>query len=203
MGRTHGPGALAGRAYACGPGLYEVEPAIPDVLRLLARPVVFGSVLCWVLLAVALWRPLVARWALPRWPTLLALLSGATIGVVTLTPDGWYRVHSPGYCLRLGSGDLRFAAAHFLAGAPEMFNVLLFVPLGLFLVLTLRRVAVPAVAVTALPVAVELFQALFGQRVCTVLDVLDNAAGGLVGVAAGGLVLTVERRTANERNPGA
>jgi hypothetical protein len=148
-------------------------------LSLLAKPVVWSAVLLWLTLAAALWRPLVTRFGLPRWPALGALLSAATIGIVTLTPDGWYRLRDPRSCLH---GEFGLAGA--FAGPQELCNVLMFVPLGFFLVLATRRIGVAVLTVALSPVLIELIQALISQRVCTAVDWFDNALGGLLGVVA-------------------
>lgn len=148
-----------------------------------------ASVLLWLLLALALWRPLTRRTANRRWPTLFALLSAALIGVVTLTPDGWFRLRDPRACLDVTPSELRFAATNLFAGSPEFFNVLLFLPLGYFLVLASGKVPAAAVTVLVLPALAEVAQAAFVQRVCAALDWFDNSLGGLVGVAAGAVVI--------------
>lgn len=155
--------------------------------------------LCWLALALALWRPVAQRCGWPRWPTLGALLSAALIGVVTLTPDGWFRLGDPRSCLELTSGAFGYAGTHLLAGPQEAANILLVVPLGFFLVLASRQVVAPAVAVILLPICVELLQASFAQRVCTVLDWFDNTLGGLLGAAAGTVVLAVRAGRATRR----
>lgn len=143
----------------------------------------WSAVLLWLMLAAALWRPLVTRFGLPRWPTLGALLSAAIIGIVTLTPDGWYRLRDPRSCLH---GEFGLAGA--FAGSQEFFNVLMFVPLG-FVVLATRRVGVAVLAVTLSPVLIELIQATISQRVCTAVDWFDNALGGLLGAVAATAVI--------------
>lgn len=180
----------------------EGAPAIPAVLPLLARPVVWVSVLCWLALALFLWRPLADRSGWARRPTLGALLSAAVVGVVTLTPDGWFRLRDPHTCLDLTPGAFAYAGSHLFAGPQELANVLLVVPLGFCLVLASRQVTAPAVAVLVLPIFVELLQAAFVQRVCTVLDWFDNTVGGLIGVAAGVVLLAVRARAEAADRPG-
>jgi hypothetical protein len=164
------------------------------VLLLLTRPVVWSAILLWLLLAVALCRPVAARFRLAPWPTLGALLSAAVIGVVTLTPDGWYGLRDPGSCLRVTAAELHSAGLHLLSGPQQLFNVLLFVPLGFFLVLTTGRFRWSAVTVLVLPVLIEVAQATFARRVCAVLDWFDNTLGGLIGAAVGVVALAVLRR---------
>ncbi|MFD0214510.1 VanZ family protein [Streptomyces hirsutus] len=72
-----------------------------------------------------------------------------------------------------------------------LWNLAMFVPLGLFGVLALRR-PLPALAgVLALPVLIELTQALapFVSGICDSADVEMNAGGGALGVAAGLVLL--------------
>ena len=160
---------------------------------------VWVSVLCWLGAALALWRPVTERYGWHRRPTLGVLLSAALVGVVTLTPDGWFRLRDPQSCLELAPGAFGYAGGHLLAGPQEVANILLVVPLGFFLVLAGRQVMAPAIVVVVLPVLVELLQAAFAQRVCTVLDWFDNTLGGLLGVAAGAVVLAVRARRAARR----
>ncbi|MFG2632928.1 VanZ family protein [Streptomyces sp. NPDC048362] len=69
-------------------------------------------------------------------------------------------------------------------------NLAMFVPLGLFGVLALRRPLPVLAGVSALPCVIELVQALtpFTSGICDSADVEMNAAGGVLGVA-GALVL--------------
>ncbi|MGW2894405.1 VanZ family protein [Streptomyces sp. NPDC001212] len=72
-----------------------------------------------------------------------------------------------------------------------LWNLAMFVPLGLFGVLALRR-PLPALAgVLALPVLIELAQALapFVSGICDSADVEMNAGGGALGVAVGLVLL--------------
>lgn len=68
-----------------------------------------------------------------------------------------------------------------------LWNLAMFVPLGLFGVLALRRPLPVLVGVTALPCLIELAQALapFVSGICDSADVEMNAGGGLLGVALG------------------
>ncbi|GAA3105241.1 VanZ family protein [Streptomyces echinatus] len=75
-------------------------------------------------------------------------------------------------------------------------NLAMFVPVGLFGVLALRRPVPVLAGVLALPCLVELAQALapFAGGICDSADVEMNAGGGLVGVAVG--LLAVRGRVA-------
>ncbi|WP_031159785.1 VanZ family protein [Streptomyces durhamensis] len=68
-----------------------------------------------------------------------------------------------------------------------LWNLAMFVPLGLFGVLALRRPLPVLAGVLALPCLIELAQALapFTSGACDSADVEMNAGGGVVGVAAG------------------
>ncbi|MFF7127489.1 VanZ family protein [Streptomyces sp. NPDC008240] len=68
-----------------------------------------------------------------------------------------------------------------------LWNLAMFVPLGLFGVLALRRPLPVLVGVLALPCLIELAQALapFVSGICDSADVEMNAGGGVLGVAAG------------------
>ncbi|MCZ0989069.1 VanZ family protein [Streptomyces diastatochromogenes] len=68
-----------------------------------------------------------------------------------------------------------------------LWNLAMFVPLGLFGVLALRRPLPVLVGVLALPCLIELAQALapFVSGICDSADVEMNVGGGVLGVAAG------------------
>lgn len=144
------------------------------------------SIAVWLPLAVATTWYLVRRRGTPPIPTALAVLAAASIGVITLTPAGWYALGNPAeQC----STDLVAAAAHLIRGPQELANIGMFVPLGLFAVLAGARPRVTAAVLTLAPGVLEIAQALAVHRICTVLDWLDNSVGGLIGVAAGVAVL--------------
>ncbi|MFF3614324.1 VanZ family protein [Streptomyces sp. NPDC002580] len=73
-----------------------------------------------------------------------------------------------------------------LATTQGLWNLAMFVPLGLFGVLALRRPLPVLTGVLALPAVIELAQALapFVSGVCDSADVEMNAAGGVLGAAA-------------------
>jgi hypothetical protein len=73
-------------------------------------------------------------------------------------------------------------------------NVALFVPLGFFLFLALRRGLIVTTAVCALiSVGVEILQLPIWTRSSDVDDVLTNTTGGLLGALAGLIVLSLYR----------
>ena len=128
---------------------------------------------------------------------LVALTGIALAGVlaVTVVPNGgWARfalapdaVESIRANLRPQPGDLS-AWAH---AADGPLNVALFVPLGLFLALLLRRPALATVAAVALSVGIECYQASLTTRVGAFADVVANGLGALVGAALATVLLVV------------
>jgi hypothetical protein len=72
-------------------------------------------------------------------------------------------------------------------------NVALFVPLGFFLYLALRRLAVTTGVCTAVSMSVEILQLPIWTRSSDVDDVLTNTAGGFLGAIAGFAVLQLYR----------
>ena len=82
-------------------------------------------------------------------------------------------------------GDLS-AWARTADGPP---NVALFVPVGLFLALLLRRPLTAAVAAGALSVAIECYQASLTTRVGSFADVVSNGLGAVLGAALAALLL--------------
>jgi glycopeptide antibiotics resistance protein len=71
--------------------------------------------------------------------------------------------------------------------------VLLFLPLGFFLALLLRRPITAAVSCVALSVAIECYQSSLTTRVGSFADVVANGLGALVGATAAALILVVWR----------
>jgi hypothetical protein len=73
-------------------------------------------------------------------------------------------------------------------------NVVLFIPLGFFVYLTLRRRVLATTALCALvSIGVEILQLPIWTRSSDVDDVLTNTAGGFLGALAGFLVLRLYR----------
>jgi VanZ family protein len=135
----------------------------------------------------------------PRRRTLL-LLTGASLAVVlgvTVVPwGGWQNfglttnaLDSITRNVRPERGDLT-AWAH--AGDGPL-NVLLFLPLGFFLALLLRRPITAAVSCVALSVAIECYQSSLTTRVGSFADVVANGLGAVAGAIAAALILVVWR----------
>lgn len=135
----------------------------------------------------------------PRRRTLL-LGTGASLAVVlgvTMVPwGGWQNfgvttnaLDSITRNVRPERGDLT-AWVH--AGDGPL-NVLLFVPLGFFLALLLRRPVTAAIGCVALSVAIECYQSSLTTRVGSFADVVANGIGAATGVAAATVVLLVWR----------
>jgi VanZ family protein len=161
-------------------------PGLPYFLWLLTTANVLWSIaICGTAAALA-YRPLTRRFGWPRWPTALALASFAVIAVITFTPpvNGWLPAGRPHDCLAITRTDLVHAVTHFGRGIQEKLNILMLVPLGFFLTLATRRPARCAAAMLLFPALIEIVQGSFSGRHCSPLDWTDNAAGGLIGVAA-------------------
>lgn len=135
----------------------------------------------------------------PRRRTLL-LGTGASLAVVlgvTLVPWGGWRnfgvttnaLDSITRNVRPERGDLT-AWVH--AGDGPL-NVLLFVPLGFFLALLLRRPITAAIACVALSVAIECYQSSLTTRVGSFADVVANGLGAVAGAVAAALILLIWR----------
>jgi hypothetical protein len=166
---------------AFGPQL--VELALVVIASLVAALVLVGR------------RPWV--FGLVPWASALAVGSALSIAVATLTrlaPNGaWVargRVQpDPFATIRGYQGDVS-ALAFYVAG-----NVLLFVPLGFFLYLALRRgVLLPAVLTVAASATVETLQLGIYSRNTDVDDLLLNSLGGIGGVLAAAVVLALWQR---------
>jgi hypothetical protein len=134
------------------------------------------------------------RVALNPAATCLMLGAGAAIAVGTLTPQSGATSRGflqlvPLHTVR-GYADSPSELLIYLGG-----NVALFVPLGFFLYLAVRRWVVGCTAFCGLvSVAVEITQIPIWSRSTDVDDVLTNTFGGLLGVLAAWLVLPVLRR---------
>jgi hypothetical protein len=160
----------------------------------------YGAQLPWVALVgvAAVLAALAVRRSRPgplgiHWPAAcLALGAGLGIAVATLTPRGFAR--TPGYLqlvpLRTIRGyvwDYGTAQSLFLY---VLGNVALFVPLGLFLHLALRRSVAVTVLLGALAsLGVEILQLPIWSRSSDVDDLILNTAGAAAGAALAWLVL--------------
>lgn len=72
-------------------------------------------------------------------------------------------------------------------------NAVLLMPLGVVLVLAVRRPLVPVLVVAMLPGVVEASQSLIPGRFCSPADYLLNVVGGLAGVGLGVIMTRLER----------
>lgn len=133
-------------------------------------------------------------------------LSLAAVLGVTVVPTGGWRQFAltPGALdsivanLRPQAGDLT-AWAYASDGPP---NVALFVPLGFFLALLLRRPLAAAVVAVALSLAIECYQAALTTRVGAFADVVANGLGALAGAAVAALLLALAPRARHHRGAG-
>lgn len=130
--------------------------------------------------------------------TALALALSLVTAVAVLWPDGWVvnRAVVQVYVFFLERGMPQSVTPETYA---TLLNVLAFVPLGwLGVSLLRRRVPTVALALLVLSVAVEVVQSLPGlSRVPSAVDVLLNAAGGLLGAVLG--AVTSHHRTRSGR----
>lgn len=166
----------------------------PDYLAAFERaPSVPATIAAGVLLAV-----LVA--AVARTRRVLTALTGAALAVVlgvTLVPWGGWTAFGleddvPGRILAdlwPRAGDLT-AWAH---AADGPLNVVLFVPLGFFLALLLRRPVRAALLCAVLSLGIECYQAALTSRVGAFADVVANSLGAGIGALAAVVYLVVAR----------
>ncbi|MBO0850898.1 MAG: VanZ family protein, partial [Pseudonocardia sp.] len=146
------------------------------------------SLLSWKWLARRTgWRPL---------PTLVALLALTGALALTVSPRGGRSRNrrTLAECVPVDWAELGHAAARVGGSLESLLNIGLLLPLGLALVLASRKVVWPAAMMVLLPAGIELAQTSINGRLCTPADWIANALGGLIGVAAGWLVLDLCRR---------
>jgi hypothetical protein len=141
----------------------------------------------------------------PSWPfglepiaTCLAVGSGLAVLVATLTRRD--NASSSGHIQLVPLLTLR----HYRYNLPDLLvymggNIALFLPLGFFLCLALRRRMLASVAIsttlcTLTSIGVEILQVPIWSRTSDVDDVLTNAFGGLIGAIIGTAVLRLITR---------
>ncbi|HEY6746037.1 MAG TPA: VanZ family protein [Mycobacteriales bacterium] len=135
----------------------------------------------------------------PRRRTLL-LLTGASLAVVlgvTMVPwGGWRNFGLTTNALDSITRNVRPERADLTAWAHAgdgPLNVILFVPLGFFLALLLRRPITAALACVVLSVGIECYQSSLTTRVGDFTDVVANGLGAAAGAVLATLVLLVWR----------
>jgi VanZ family protein len=135
----------------------------------------------------------------PRRRTLL-LLTGASLAVVlgvTMVPwGGWRNFGLTTNALDSISRNVRPERADLTAWAHAgdgPLNVLLFLPLGFFLALLLRRPITAAVTCVVLSVGIECYQSSLTTRVGSFADVVANGLGAAGGALVAALILLVWR----------
>jgi VanZ family protein len=146
-----------------------------------------------VVVSLVVWRPLVRATSWASVPTLLALLALTLVLALTLAPAATDITSDSSGCY-LGGRHLRSRLLQIRTDPESLLNLVLFVPLGLFAVLALRRIWLPTLLVLVLPAVIELAQLRIPGRECSGIDYLTNAAGGLAGVLLGALTLWLLRR---------
>ncbi|MEU6229631.1 VanZ family protein [Streptomyces sp. NPDC047042] len=154
----------------------------------------FLAALCAVALATSAlaWRLSVRLGAPHR--TWWAALAATLVGVLGVTSFGGSDVPS-GQCVV----NHQFAEPfHTTQG---IWNLGMFLPVGFFALLALRKPAPALVGVTVLPCAIELAQALVPgiSRSCDSSDAEMNIVGGVLGALAAGVLLAAGRRTLDWR----
>lgn len=146
-----------------------------------------------VIVSLVVWRPLVRMTGWASVPTLLALLALAAVLALTLAPAPADLATDSSGCY-LGGRHLRSRLLQIRTDPESLLNLVLFVPLGLFAVMAVRRFWGPTLLVLVLPAVIELTQLRIPGRECSGIDYLTNAAGGLTGVLLGAVVLWLIRR---------
>lgn len=108
---------------------------------------------------------------------LLTLISAGLIAVITLSPGSEPIVHPiPAFCIACG----------LYGGIDFSLNVLLFVPFGLGIYLTIRRFPAALLVVVCSTLAIELLQVgVVPHRDASASDVLANSIGGAIGAVLG------------------
>lgn len=126
-------------------------------------------------------------------PTVVALAALTVVLALTLTPstDGHSHGIEAGGCLSLLPSDELHAVTEIaeVGQLESQLNALLLVPLGVALMLAVRRLTIPLLTVLVLPVLIELAQGVLPGRICSLSDLLLNAGGGALGVALAALVV--------------
>jgi glycopeptide antibiotics resistance protein len=183
-----------------GPGRRDQPGGSVNVLRSFLRTLGTTPLVFPVLLVVAVVSALAAPWTarrtgLARLPAALLLFSFGAILAITLTPGIGGDPSAPFTCKGLVPAP-SLSELWSLTNENGQ-NVLLYVPLGLFIGLIPRRnVLVGAgIAAAAMPFAIEGFQALLPgfARSCDAWDVVENVLGLAIGLVLGSLLAGLVR----------
>ncbi len=167
-----------------------VTPISPAALLLAAAGTVVSLLLWRPLVRVSGWRPV---------PTLLALLALTAVCALTLAPGSNPGEGGARACIAGAPVHLRARLLAIRTSPEALLNMVLLVPLGCFAVLAVRRLWPALVLVLVLPAAIELAQTRIPGRVCSGIDYLTNAAGGVLGAVLGIVVLSCWQR--RQRGP--
>ena len=131
---------------------------------------------------------------------LLTFLTGVALAVVlgvTIVPSGgWTAFGLENHALASILANVQPKAGDLTAWMTANdgpLNVVLFVPLGFFLALLLRRPISAALLCVALSLAIECYQAALTTRVATFADVVANGVGAGIGALAAVVVLLLAR----------
>jgi glycopeptide antibiotics resistance protein len=133
------------------------------------------------------------RWVFGLVPYAACLAAGSLLAIMTATLTRRGEAREPGH--------LQLRPLHTIAASLDdpsslviyvLGNVALFMPLGFFLHLAIRRsIVTPAALTVAASIGVELAQLPIWSRSTDVDDVLLNSLGGILGVLTAWLVLAV------------
>ena len=130
----------------------------------------------------------------------LTFLTGVALAVVlgvTIVPSGgWTAFGLENHALASIVANVQPKAGDLTAWMTANdgpLNVVLFVPLGFFLALLLRRPISAALLCVALSLAIECYQAALTTRVATFADVVANGVGAGIGALAAVVVLLLAR----------
>src|SRR6185437_2803657 len=115
------------------------------------------------------------------------MLAGWLVAVVLVTLTPGRLSYHPGVCAFAWSGS----ASDFGSTDAKILNVLMFVPLGLFAAMLVRRTVLPLLLSPLVSPAIEWVQREFPQlhRSCDLVDVIDNSTGLAIGAVGGLLVV--------------
>lgn len=149
---------------------------------------------CGLVVTAIAWGPVVARTGWRPVPVALAGVWLAVTAALTLGPSGNPDTVQAGGC-PLPTQSVVGVLLEVGHDRQSALNTALLLPLGLTLVMGIRRVLPPTLVVVVLPGVIEATQLAIPGRVCSPADYLLNVAGGLVGVGLGALAIHWPRPT--------